>query len=107
MRTPLIRHSRAGGNPVIAASEANTTRPSFPRRREPSHHSHSTGFPPARERLIGGFPPARERLIGVVREAGVVHGASVVHGAGVVREAGVVHGASVVHGATHLCCSTD
>ena len=30
------------------------TCPSFPRRREPSHHAHSTGFPPARERLLRG-----------------------------------------------------
>ena len=30
------------------------TCPSFPRRREPGPHSHSTGFPPARERLLRG-----------------------------------------------------
>ena len=38
---------------VATPGRANHNEPSFPRRREPSHHSHSTGFPPARERLIG------------------------------------------------------
>ncbi len=43
--------------------------PSFPRRREPSPHSHSTGFPPARERLVRG-------------SWGVIHGAiHLIHGA--------------------------
>ena len=42
-----------------------TTCPSFPRRREASHHTHSTGF-----------PPARERLTGKAHGAGVAHAAS-------------------------------
>jgi hypothetical protein len=73
------------------------TCPSFPRRREPSHHSLSTGFPPARERLIGGFPPARERLIGgfspererLIGVADVAIG--VAHGAGARPWVGVYH----------------
>ena len=40
------------------------TCPSFPRRREASHHTHSTGF-----------PPARERLTGVAHGAGMAHAA--------------------------------
>ena len=41
-----------GGTFHSPTSELPTC-PSFPRRREASHHTHSTGFPPARERLTG------------------------------------------------------
>ena len=51
----------------IPTSELPTC-PSFPRRQEPSHHSHSTGFPPARERhMHGSLGPCVALLNALVR----------------------------------------
>ncbi len=67
---PLVRHSRVGGN----------------------HHSHSTGFPPARERLVYWIPAC----------AGTTY-ALESHLRG--NDLYVAH--CVAHGAIHLCLPTD